>query len=55
MRFVAEAAAVSVNAARDGPEHVLARSLKAGFVVGACVGVLGGLIGLGAPSSVFRC
>jgi hypothetical protein len=47
MRFVAEAAAVSVNAARDGPEHVLARSLKAGFVVGACVGVLGGLIGLG--------
>jgi len=38
---------VSVNAARDGPEHVLARSLKAGFVVRACVGVRGGLIGLG--------
>ena len=38
MRFVAEAAAVGANAARDGPEHVRARSLKAGFVVGACVG-----------------
>lgn len=32
MCFVAEAAALSVNAACDGPEHVLARSLKAGFV-----------------------
>jgi len=26
---------------------VLARTLKAGFVVGACIGVLGGLIRLG--------
>lgn len=55
MRFVAEAAALSVNAARDGPEHVLARLLKAGFVVGACAGYPAGSSAWGAPSSVFRC
>ena len=38
---------MSVSAAANDLERVLARSLKVGFVVGACVGVLGGLIGLG--------
>jgi len=47
MRFVSEAATASVSTVPDGTEQVLPRSLKAGVVVGACVGVLGGLIGLG--------
>ena len=42
-----EAAAVNALAVRDGAERVLPRSLAAGFVVGASVGLLGGLIGLG--------
>lgn len=47
MRVVGEAAAVNVLAVRDGAERVPPRSLAAGFVVGASVGLLGGLIGLG--------
>ena len=47
MPFEGEAATVSVSALRDGTQPVLARSPKAGFVLGASVGVLGGLIGLG--------
>src|SRR5215210_1776017 len=47
MRFVSEAATASVSTVPDGREQVLPRSLKGGFVVAACVGVLGGLIGLG--------
>ena len=46
-RVMTEAAAASVSATRTGVEQPLARSLKAGFVVAACVGILGGLIGLG--------
>ncbi|MEA2495405.1 MAG: hypothetical protein QOJ29_3316 [Thermoleophilaceae bacterium] len=46
MRFVGDVATASATAVRDGTQQVLARTLKAGFVVGACVGVLGGLIGL---------
>ena len=38
---------MSLSAVAGRVEHVLPRSLTAGFVVGACVGVLGGLIGLG--------
>jgi uncharacterized membrane protein YfcA len=38
---------VSVDAALHEPEQVPPRSLKLAFVTGACVGVLGGLIGLG--------
>ena len=42
-----EAAAVGVSAEGDRAAHAVARSLTAGFGAGACVGVLGGLIGLG--------
>ena len=38
---------MSANAVLDGTERVLPQSLTAGFVVGASVGLLGGLIGLG--------
>ena len=38
---------MSASGVRDETRTVLPRSLKVGFVVGACVGVLGGLIGLG--------
>jgi len=47
MRFVGKAAPVSSSAVLDGTERVLPRSLTAAFVVGASVGLLGGLIGLG--------
>jgi len=38
---------VTASAAAVAAEQAPPRSLKAGFVVGACVGALGGLIGLG--------
>jgi uncharacterized membrane protein YfcA len=38
---------VSTSATALTPQQAPPRSLKAGFVAGACVGVLGGLIGLG--------
>jgi uncharacterized membrane protein YfcA len=40
-------ASVTVTAVRDEVQQALPRSLKAGFAVGAGVGLLGGLIGLG--------
>src|SRR4051794_21283193 len=46
MPLVGETAAPSVSRVRDTTEPVLARSLNAGFVSGASVGVLGGLIGV---------
>ena len=44
---MSEAAAPRASTIGDRTERVLPRSLKFGFFVGACVGVLGGLIGLG--------
>ena len=44
---MSEAAAASAGAVGDGTGQAFLRTLKAGFIVGACVGVLGGLIGLG--------
>ena len=46
MRFLGKAAPVSSTAVLDGTERVLPRSLTAAFVVGASVGLLGGLIGV---------
>ena len=47
MRSDCGAAAVSVDELRETTGQALARSPQAGFVVGAGVGVFGGLIGLG--------
>ena len=46
---------MALSTVAERVEQVLPRSLKSGFIVGACVGVLGGLIGLAAPSSDSHC
>ena len=47
MQFALSESATVTGAVPDGIERVMPRSLAAGFIVGAGVGLLGGLIGLG--------